>query len=362
NGQEAFKILRNRYEGRSEARVRSLLAEMQSCTLQPSEDPDVYFARLYSLRLQLQQVGCTVDDYQLKANALSGLSAEYIPMLNQLRTMQSLDLTMVNDMLREVYVNDILPNKSKKDPLRGYRSEAAMTTTTAVKRSGMKRDMSEVVCHHCKEKGHYANKCPTKNPPPGATGTKWCSLHKTASHSDNECMAQQATPESAPPVSALPATISPAAETCSFTFVASSSFSHVQKGEIQLLVDSGCSSHMVDPAMIPNAEQQLRQYQELQPPQRVYAAGSHELLATGKAMLKLGVDNTDSKQREVNMSVLLVPGLGRNLLSSSAALANGVETTISSFPALTAKGETFPLRADQNLYFLDAILPELPSD
>ncbi|CAN0585131.1 unnamed protein product, partial [Laminaria digitata] len=104
NGQEAFNILRNRYEGRSEARVRSLLAEMQSCTLQPGEDPDVCFAKLYRLRLQLQQVGCTVDDYQLKANALSGLSAEYIPMLNQLRTMQSLDLTMVNDMLREVYI------------------------------------------------------------------------------------------------------------------------------------------------------------------------------------------------------------------------------------------------------------------
>ena len=83
----------------------------------------------------------------LKANALSGLSAEYIPMLNQLRTMQSLDLTMVNEMLREVYVNDILPKKAKKNPLRGYRSEAAMTTTTinTAKRSGKKRDMSEVV-------------------------------------------------------------------------------------------------------------------------------------------------------------------------------------------------------------------------
>ena len=48
NGQETFNILRNRY-GRSEARVRSLLAEMQSCTFQPGEDPDVYFARLYRL-------------------------------------------------------------------------------------------------------------------------------------------------------------------------------------------------------------------------------------------------------------------------------------------------------------------------
>ena len=83
-------------------------------------------------------------------------------MLNQLRTMQSLDLTVVNEMLREVYINDILPKKAKKNPLRGYRGEAAMTTTTinTAKRSGKKRDISEVVCHNCKVKGHYANECP----------------------------------------------------------------------------------------------------------------------------------------------------------------------------------------------------------
>ena len=98
---------------------------------------------------------------------------------------------------------------------------------------------------------------------------------------------------------------------------------------------------MVDPATIPNAEEYLHQYQERRPQQTVYGAGSHELLATGTAMLKRSVDDTDSKQREVNMSVLLVPGLGRNLLSSSAALANGVETTIYSFPRNLAKGEAF---------------------
>ena len=119
-------------------------------------------------------------------------------MLNQLRIMQSLDLTMVNEMLREVYINDILPKKAKKNPLRGYRSEAAMTTTTTAKRSGKKRDKSEVVCHNCKVKGHYANKCPAEKPLPGETITKWCSLHKTRPHSDNECMAQQATPQSPP--------------------------------------------------------------------------------------------------------------------------------------------------------------------
>ena len=164
-------------------------------------------------------------------------------------------------------------------------------------------------------------KCPGKKPLPGDTTMKWCCLPKTQSHSDNECWAQQATPQSASPVSALPATISPAAETCSFTFVASSSFSPNKKGGLQLLVDSGCLSHMVDPEMIPNADQHLREYQALQPPKNVYGARSHEVLATRTAKLTIGVENTTGIQPEVNMSVMLVPGLGRNLLSSSAAPA-----------------------------------------
>ena len=114
--------------------------------------------------------------------------------------------------------------------------------------------------------------------------------------------------------------------------------------------------------MIPNADHHLREYQALQPPKIIYGAGSHELLATGTAELTIGVENTAGIQREVNMSVVLVPGLGRNLLSSSAALANRVKKIISAFSALRAKGENFPLRADDNMYFQDAILPEPPSE
>ena len=202
--------------------------------------------------------------------------------------MQSLDFTAVNEMLREMYVNDILPKKAKKNPLRGYRSEAAMTTTTTTKRSGKKRDRSEVVCHSCGIKGHHANKCPAKKLLPGDTTTKWGSLHKTRSHSHDECMAPQATPQSASPVSALPATISCATETCSFYLEASSPFLSINKGRLQLLVDRGCLSDIVDPDMIPNTDQYLREYQALQPPNVFYVAGSHQLLATGTAKLAIG--------------------------------------------------------------------------
>ena len=59
-------------------------------------------------------------------------------MLNQQRSMKSLDLTMLNEVLREVYVNDILPKEAKDNPIQGYRSEAAMKTTTTAKPSGRK--------------------------------------------------------------------------------------------------------------------------------------------------------------------------------------------------------------------------------
>ena len=71
---------------------------------------------------------------------------------------------------------------------------------------------------------------------------------------------------------------------------------------------------MVDPEMIPNADQYLREYQALQPPNITYGAGSHELLATGTVNITIGVENTAGIQREVNMSVMLMPGLGRSLL------------------------------------------------
>lgn len=80
-------------------------------------------------------MGCTVDDYQLKAKALSGLSGECIPMLNQLRTMQSVDpLSIINDVLRDVDTNNVSPKSTKKDgSYRGLDRETVMRTSVGSK-------------------------------------------------------------------------------------------------------------------------------------------------------------------------------------------------------------------------------------
>lgn len=113
---------------------------------------------------------------------------------------------------------------------------------------------------------------------------------------------------------------------------------------------------------MPNADHHRREYQALRQPNIVHGAEKHELLTTGAAKLTVGVENTAGKQSEVDMSVLLVRSPGRNLVSSSLALASGLDTTISAFPLLIAKGENVPLRVDYVLYILDVILPELPRE
>ena len=62
----------------------------------------------------------------------------------------------------------------------------AMTTKTSTD--------YDVCCFQCKERGHTKRNCPKFKPrtkPDGAA--KWCSVHRTTSHSDEECYSQGAT-------------------------------------------------------------------------------------------------------------------------------------------------------------------------
>ena len=61
-------------------------------------------------------------------------------------------------------------------------------------------DLSKVKCYICKQFGHRKGDCPQFDPnyrkkvsggSKVSGASKWCSLHKTASHSDDECMVQQ---------------------------------------------------------------------------------------------------------------------------------------------------------------------------
>lgn len=89
---------------------------------------------------------------------------------------------------------------------------------------------------------------------------------------------------------------------------------------MELLIDRECSQDMVGPALMPGLERYVDPLTPLplDPPSMVYGPGAHPLLATEQGNGKNYIDHSESQIQEVDMKVLVVLSLGRNLLSSSS--------------------------------------------
>ncbi|CAM9811907.1 unnamed protein product [Discosporangium mesarthrocarpum] len=94
---------------------------------------------------------------------------------------------------------------------------------------------------------------------------------------------------------------------------------------------------------------------ELSPPRTVHVAGGATLRVTASGTLNC--ITTDNRGKDIDItinSVLIAPGLGRHLFSSSAGRLRGVTTILSSHPRLVVAKTIIPIRGDSNLFFLDA--------
>ena len=111
--------------------------------------------------------------------------------------------------------------------------------------------------------------------------------------------------------------------------------------------------------MIPNADQQLREYQALQPRKMVYGARSYELVA-GEAHDRCRKHCRQTTRGE-HVCYVATWSWSQSAVSVSRASKRGKYDHIC-VSGVESKGRKLPLRADHNLYFLDALLPKLPID
>ena len=65
---------------------------------------------------------------------------------------------------------------------------------------------------------------------------------------------------------------------------------------LKILIDSGCSNHMVDSQLLPNVEDEMLDYVRFDPPMTVAAAGGHLLHGTGKGVLHAMVTDLRGNQ------------------------------------------------------------------
>ena len=94
----------------------------------------------------------------------------------------------------------------------------------------------------------------------------------------------------------------------------------------QRLVDSGSSKHFIDPELIRGLESRMLEYTRIKPPMEIPVAGDNVLRGSTQGIVLVVVRGTDDVLRTVKLPIVLVPGLKRNVFSSSAAAQKGVKT------------------------------------
>ena len=125
------------------------------------------------------------------------------------------------------------------------------------------------------------------------------------------------------------------------------------KSLVSVMVDSEASGHYFDDALIPGLRYRLDNFQELAIRRWITAARGHQLEGAGQGLLRGHIIDAQGMQRLIQISVLIVPGLGRNLLSVKQASRNGVVSIFDKYnPRLEAKNFKLPPRELENgLYF-----------
>ncbi|CAM9491155.1 unnamed protein product, partial [Sphacelaria rigidula] len=86
--------------------------------------------------------------------------------------------------------------------------------------------------------------------------------------------------------------------------------SHSSVSPVSVMVDSGASEYYFDDTLIPGLRHKLYNYQGLAIPCRITTAGGHQLPGVSKGLLRGHIKDDEAVKRLVQISCLVVPGLG----------------------------------------------------
>ena len=359
NGCAAWNGLCEKYEHAGEHRLHLLSRKSATLKMAAGTDPDDFLAEVERLRTELGDLGETVSDNRVWEIIMDALPTSYDHIREAAILNDKFSLDQLKSSMRRTYAHQV----------RSVRQESDTVTAMSASKSSFTRTKGR--CHLCRQSGHYQRECPrrqelsTKKVP---KSKKWCSFHKSTTHSDKECRAQQANTANATvaatsseTMTKTPAEPMTTAELgpASYVFMAM----HPAQAEmikLPFMIDSGASNHFVDPDLLaPNCK--IAQYTEYDPPVDIVGAGSVVLKGTGHGTLRGFIHDESGQQQRADIHVLLVPGLGKHLFSQVVASKQGMTTVIGPKGGkIHVSGRpSIALRADSecNLLFMDFETP-----
>ena len=91
-----------------------------------------------------------------------------------------------------------------------------------------------------------------------------------------------------------------------------------------MLVNSGASDYFVDTELIPELQQSMKQYQRLYQPKPIVTTDNQRVVTTSMGTICGHTINLSEQPTPVRAFAMVVPGMGRHLISSSRAIQSAV--------------------------------------
>ena len=329
--------------------------------------PGRLFHQKRLLRIRAKKMGEHISNRYFKDICVTGFTDNYKDVKMMMYRDPSFDVDQMQTTMRHMFLDEQSWNGTKG------RIAGRGSVVTAV------TSEQDIICYWCKNRGHSKKDCPkfkSRTKPAGAA--KWFSVHRTTTHRNEECYSQG---ETRPTKNA---SVSLACTNCRYCTSADSKEptvdntepSHSDKPVINfagssddfdggfmyaagmpgrftpsaksatLLADSGASESFLDDELIPDLKTRMREFKTLSTPREITTAGKHILHGIGTGIISFTIRDNHGTQLPVNMRVLVVPGLGRNIFAPTAELRNGVRFVLEKKPYLTIRGTVIPLKQD----------------
>jgi len=181
NGVAAWNALHQRFDGNTKEARRKAREELFNMHMEDDSDPQDFFFKTDHLRARLMDMGETISDEVYESLLIDALSKPFEFIKHRHFENPSLGI----DSIKNTAINFYIDKHSRQGSSIAGRG-TAMTAT-----SGEGKDSCCKACGHCQRSGTQNKGKWKKGKKDKDSSQKWCSLHKTTSHSDSECFKQK---------------------------------------------------------------------------------------------------------------------------------------------------------------------------
>lgn len=331
DGRKALKILRDHYASQGKPRIISLYSELCSLKKEPDETITDYIIRAEKAVTALRNTKQVISDELMIAMVMKGLPEPYKPFVIHV-TQSSEEMTFIQfkSKLRSYEETEKFDSKTKSDNV-------------------MKVDMSTVICYGCGNRGHMAKACHQKS------GPKWCSYHRSTTHTDETCR-RKSKPKEDSVKQNTDIQDKDKEDEQTFVFKVSQKVPPENIRKNGLMVDCGATSHII------TQEDKFTRFDEFFNPNKHYME-----LADGtrrnKVALKRGdaevlLQDIEGKPVLVTLrGALFIPSYPQDFISVKAATADGASVIFKEGEnrLITKEGKIFSIEECDRLYYIRTV-------